>query len=143
TLSSVSAMAPKSENTGKVQKARRNERERKRVNQVNLGFHQLRDRVPLVAQNKKMSKVETLRQATRYIQQLKTMLESANSTMRTSTTTIDRLEMDFDQQVQWVKSEDYGYPQSQFDSSSHSHYYLTSSSSENSFTEPKYSYSMH
>ncbi|GMR36578.1 hypothetical protein PMAYCL1PPCAC_06773 [Pristionchus mayeri] len=135
-------MAPKSSDNGKVQKARRNERERKRVDQVNKGFHDLRDRVPLVAQNKKMSKVETLRQATKYIQQLKAILESAHHG-HTHTQMVEP-EMDFNHHnMQWMKTEEYVYPQSQFDSSSNTLYYPSSSSSENSFTETKYSYSMH
>ncbi|KAF8361085.1 hlh-3 [Pristionchus pacificus] len=135
-------MPPKSSDNGKVQKARRNERERKRVDQVNKGFHDLRDRVPLVAQNKKMSKVETLRQAAKYIQQLKAILENAGNSH--SPVQMNQQTMDFDQTtVQWMKTEEYVYPQSQFDSSSHSLYYPTSSSSENSFSEQKYSYSMH
>ncbi|KAK3557915.1 hypothetical protein QTP86_003311 [Hemibagrus guttatus] len=40
--------------------ARRNERERNRVKQVNMGFQTLRQHVPNGAANKKMSKVETL-----------------------------------------------------------------------------------
>ncbi|KHN84079.1 Achaete-scute -like protein 5 [Toxocara canis] len=56
---------------------RRNERERKRVQQVNLGFIHLRDRVPHSASNKKLSKVETLREAARYIQHLQDILRGA------------------------------------------------------------------
>ncbi|GMS84348.1 hypothetical protein PENTCL1PPCAC_6523 [Pristionchus entomophagus] len=135
-------MAPKTSDNGKIQKARRNERERKRVDQVNKGFHDLRDRVPLVAQNKKMSKVETLRQATKYIQQLKAILESVTPSHHSPQMNVQ--EGDFDgRNVQWVKTEEYVYPPSQFDSSSHSLYYPTSSSSENSFSETKYSYAMH
>ncbi|CAJ0955905.1 unnamed protein product, partial [Mesorhabditis belari] len=60
------------------QKQRRNERERNRVNQVNVGFNRLRDRVPklAVAPNKKMSKVETLREAVKYIQYLQWLLQA-------------------------------------------------------------------
>ncbi|CAJ0585494.1 unnamed protein product, partial [Mesorhabditis spiculigera] len=63
------------------QKQRRNERERNRVNQVNNGFNQLRDRVPTLAptQNKKMSKVETLREAVKYIQYLQCLLHNEAS----------------------------------------------------------------
>uniref|UniRef100_F1L636 Achaete-scute 5 n=2 Tax=Ascaris TaxID=6251 RepID=F1L636_ASCSU len=53
---------------------RRNERERKRVQQVNLGFVHLRDRVPQSTSSKKLSKVETLREAARYIQYLQDIL---------------------------------------------------------------------
>ncbi|CAG9531923.1 unnamed protein product [Cercopithifilaria johnstoni] len=54
---------------------RRNERERKRVQQVNLGFIHLRDRVPHSATSKKLSKVETLREAARYIKHLQDLLQ--------------------------------------------------------------------
>ncbi|KAK6734374.1 hypothetical protein RB195_017887 [Necator americanus] len=58
------------------QKLRRNERERKRVDQVNQGFNQLRLRVPRPHGSKqKLSKVETLREAARYIEQLRTVLQ--------------------------------------------------------------------
>lgn len=54
--------------------ARRNERERNRVKQVNMGFSTLRQRVPDGVKNKKMSKVETLRSAVDYIKKLQKML---------------------------------------------------------------------
>ena len=56
--------------------SRRNERERKRVKMVNMGFETLRQHVPVGRKNKKMSKVETLRSAVQYIKQLKDMLDS-------------------------------------------------------------------
>ncbi|CAI5441058.1 unnamed protein product [Caenorhabditis angaria] len=70
-------MAPKEVVVVKVvpQKLRRNERERKRVNQVNQGFNKLRERVPRAPGCKqKLSKVETLREAARYIQLLQSQL---------------------------------------------------------------------
>ncbi len=54
--------------------ARRNERERKRVKQVNCGFDYLRSHIPSAAKQKKMSKVDTLRHAVEYIQSLQRML---------------------------------------------------------------------
>lgn len=54
--------------------ARRNERERNRVKQVNLGFDKLREHVPQGRQNKKLSKVDTLKAAVSYIQQLQQIL---------------------------------------------------------------------
>ena len=57
--------------------SKRNERERNRVKQVNIGFEKLRQHVPNVENNKKMSKVDTLRAAVEYISQLQTMLESS------------------------------------------------------------------
>ena len=55
--------------------ARRNERERNRVKQVNLGFAVLREHVPNGRKNKKMSKVDTLKAAVDYIQHLQQLLE--------------------------------------------------------------------
>ncbi|VDO98252.1 unnamed protein product [Heligmosomoides polygyrus] len=66
------------------QKLRRNERERKRVDQVNQGFNQLRSRVPKPKGTKqKLSKVETLREAARYIEQLRTMLQQGGYALQT------------------------------------------------------------
>ncbi|GIX68832.1 achaete-scute homolog 1 [Caerostris darwini] len=56
--------------------ARRNERERNRVRQVNMGFATLRQHVPNGAKSKKMSKVETLRSAVQYIKQLQRLLNN-------------------------------------------------------------------
>lgn len=53
-----------------------NERERKRMSNINHGFERLRARVPTLPYEKKLSKVDTLRQAIEYIQMLKEMLES-------------------------------------------------------------------
>jgi len=54
--------------------ARRNERERNRVRQVNAGFDRLRDHVPQGRRNRKLSKVDTLRAAVEYIGHLKAIL---------------------------------------------------------------------
>lgn len=54
--------------------ARRNERERNRVQLVNHGFNALRQHVPQSGQ-KKLSKVETLRSAVDYIRELQELLE--------------------------------------------------------------------
>lgn len=58
---------------------RRNERERNRVKQVNMGFEKLRQHVPRGAKNKKMSKVDTLRSAVDYIKQLQTLLDDTDA----------------------------------------------------------------
>ncbi|KAH8030958.1 hypothetical protein HPB51_012426 [Rhipicephalus microplus] len=55
--------------------ARRNERERNRVRLVNMGFAALRQHVPNFTQNKKMSKVDTLRSAVDYIKALQELLD--------------------------------------------------------------------
>jgi len=54
--------------------ARRNERERNRVRQVNAGFDRLRDHVPQGRRNRKLSKVDTLRAAVEYIGHLQAIL---------------------------------------------------------------------
>ncbi|XP_056463982.1 achaete-scute homolog 1b-like [Gadus chalcogrammus] len=59
--------------------ARRNERERNRVRQVNAGFQTLRQHVPNGATNGKLSKVETLRSAVEYIRALQQLLHSGQS----------------------------------------------------------------
>ncbi|CAB3411261.1 unnamed protein product [Caenorhabditis bovis] len=57
------------------QKLRRNERERRRVDQVNQGFNKLRSYVPKNPGCKnKLSKVETLRSACKYIEHLQMLL---------------------------------------------------------------------
>lgn len=57
---------------------RRNERERTRVRNVNDGFERLRNHLPLLQnqQDKRLSKVETLRLAISYIKHLQNILES-------------------------------------------------------------------
>jgi hypothetical protein len=67
--------------------ARRNERERKRVKNVNCGFEYLRSHIPAVAKEKKMSKVETLRHAVEYIQNLQGMLAEQDVNKRSFSST--------------------------------------------------------
>jgi len=55
--------------------ARRNERERNRVKQVNDGFDSLRKKVPFLPNKKKLSKVEILRCAMMYIRDLKGVVD--------------------------------------------------------------------
>uniref|UniRef100_A0A3B4DGD0 BHLH domain-containing protein n=1 Tax=Pygocentrus nattereri TaxID=42514 RepID=A0A3B4DGD0_PYGNA len=62
--------------------ARRNERERNRVKQVNLGFQTLRQHVPSGAASKKMSKVETLRSAVEYIRALQRLVNEHDAAAR-------------------------------------------------------------
>nr|AAB38323.1 basic helix-loop-helix DNA binding protein HLH-3 [Caenorhabditis elegans] len=69
----------------KQTKQKRNERERKRVDQVNQGFVLLQERVPKAAGNKaKLSKVETLREAARYIQELQKQLGMSSTSFHNS-----------------------------------------------------------
>lgn len=72
--------------------SRRNERERKRVKMVNMGFETLRQHVPVGRKNKKMSKVETLRSAVQYIKQLQEMLEAHDSA--TENRLLENVDMD-------------------------------------------------
>ena len=58
--------------------ARRNARERNRVKQVNCGFEMLRSHIPSASKHKKMSKVDTLRHAVEYIQNLQNMLDGGD-----------------------------------------------------------------
>ncbi|CAN8023455.1 unnamed protein product [Ixodes persulcatus] len=67
--------------------ARRNERERKRVHLVNMGFASLRSHLPdWPVASKKLSKVETLRSAVEYITRLQEVLgDAALENLRPST----------------------------------------------------------
>ena len=63
--------------TGFIRK--RNERERMRVRTVNEGYARLRDHLPLEVSEKRMSKVETLRAAIKYIKYLQELLDEAGT----------------------------------------------------------------
>ncbi|CAJ0600323.1 unnamed protein product [Cylicocyclus nassatus] len=52
-----------------------NERERKRMNSINRGFDHLRQRLPTMPHDKKLSKVDTLKGAMQYIRELQALLE--------------------------------------------------------------------
>nr|XP_055073431.1 achaete-scute homolog 5 [Misgurnus anguillicaudatus] len=54
---------------------KRNERERQRVKCVNQGYAKLRDHLPNGTADKRLSKVETLRAAIRYIKYLQSLVE--------------------------------------------------------------------
>ncbi|XP_034551602.1 achaete-scute homolog 5-like [Notolabrus celidotus] len=54
---------------------KRNERERQRVRCVNQGYAKLRDHLPGQSADKRLSKVETLRAAIRYIKYLQGLVE--------------------------------------------------------------------
>jgi hypothetical protein len=58
--------------------ARRNERERNRVRHINSTFENLRRHLPQQGRKRKLSKVDTLRTAIKYIQQLQDILDSAD-----------------------------------------------------------------
>ncbi|GFT36147.1 BHLH domain-containing protein [Nephila pilipes] len=58
--------------------ARRNARERRRVEAVNSAFAQLRKCVPIENRTKRLSKVKTLHRAIEYINGLEALLQQAN-----------------------------------------------------------------
>ncbi len=58
--------------------ARRNERERNRVKQVNDGFNELRKKIPYIPEKKKFSKVEILRFAMLYIRELQVLINDTS-----------------------------------------------------------------
>ena len=58
---------------------KRNERERMRVRNVNEGYARLRDHLPLEPNEKRLSKVETLRGAISYIKLLQELLDKSSA----------------------------------------------------------------
>lgn len=64
--------------------AKRNERERRRVQQVNSAFSVLRKTVPVENRNKRLSKVKTLQRAIEYIESLTDLLSSLGAQMPTN-----------------------------------------------------------
>ena len=66
---------------------RRNERERERVRCVNDGYACLRQHLPLENKDKRVSKVETLRFAIRYIRRLQEMLAETPTSSSSAPTT--------------------------------------------------------
>ena len=63
---------------------KRNERERERVRCVNEGYARLRDHLPLDNKDKRISKVETLRAAIKYIKGLQHVLTETKARKRPS-----------------------------------------------------------
>ncbi|CAD5217426.1 unnamed protein product [Bursaphelenchus xylophilus] len=57
---------------------RRNQRERDRVRQVNDGYARLREHLPLIESEKRISKVDTLRLAIIYIHHLENVVRNVN-----------------------------------------------------------------
>lgn len=68
---------------------RRNERERQRVRCVNEGYSRLRQRLPAGSVQKRMSKVDILKSAIRYIRHLQTILDVGCNTANDSRTKLD------------------------------------------------------
>lgn len=66
---------------------KRNERERIRVRHVNEGYARLREHLPDEPTDKRMSKVETLRAAIRYIKHLESLLDVSKEEKREKTDT--------------------------------------------------------
>ncbi|KAK9529676.1 hypothetical protein VZT92_013755 [Zoarces viviparus] len=65
---------------------KRNERERQRVRCVNQGYAKLRDHLPGQSADKRLSKVETLRAAIRYIKYLQGLVELEDRTVEETLT---------------------------------------------------------
>lgn len=63
----------------KVKRVAANSRERKRMHTVNSAFDQLRELVPTYPSNRKLSKIDTLRLACTYIQDLVSLLHNSQS----------------------------------------------------------------
>ncbi|CAF1365923.1 unnamed protein product [Adineta steineri] len=64
----------------KLGTTRRNARERNRVRHINACFEVLRQHIPHEKHNKKLSKVDTLKSAMNYIENLKQILHSTTTT---------------------------------------------------------------
>lgn len=69
---------------------KRNERERQRVRCVNQGYAKLRDHLPGQNHDKRLSKVETLRAAIRYIKYLQDLVDLEKDRANNSSTGPDR-----------------------------------------------------
>ena len=63
----------------KIKRIAANKRERKRMHTVNSAFDQLRDLVPTYPSNRKLSKIDTLRLACTYIQDLVSLLHNTHN----------------------------------------------------------------
>lgn len=75
---------------------KRNERERQRVRCVNQGYTHLRNHLPGLNQDKRLSKVETLRAAIRYIKYLQSLVdpEDPNTTSLSAGTDVGQVSQD-------------------------------------------------
>uniref|UniRef100_A0A0N5AG64 BHLH domain-containing protein n=1 Tax=Syphacia muris TaxID=451379 RepID=A0A0N5AG64_9BILA len=124
---------------------RRNERERKRVQQVNLGFISLRDRVPQSSTSKKLSKVETLREAARYIRHLQELLKmpvnsESEYSVQASSNTGKYLLSDSEQDSYCPNgTTDPAQSYQQQSAYSRQQYYLPYNSSDSAYSSPTYS----
>ncbi|XP_054716930.1 achaete-scute homolog 1a-like [Uloborus diversus] len=74
--------------------ARRNARERRRVQAVNSAFSRLRKSVPTENRNKRLSKVKTLHRAIEYIQMLQEMLTKADEELSSDELCLMNVEAD-------------------------------------------------
>lgn len=63
----------------KIKRIAANKRERKRMHTVNSAFDQLRELVPTYPSNRKLSKIDTLRLACTYIQDLVSLLHNTHA----------------------------------------------------------------
>ena len=67
---------PGSKKTGTRSRSKANARERKRMNRINVGFRELRLKLPGRSSHRELSKIEALQVAHSYILQLATILQS-------------------------------------------------------------------
>ena len=70
---------PKCPAKRKQQRSAANVRERKRMQTINEAFDSLKDRIPLASQDRRLSKVDTLRLAIRYIHHLQDTVHTLDS----------------------------------------------------------------
>jgi achaete-scute complex protein len=75
---------------------KRNERERDRVRCVNEGYARLRQHLPFERKDKRVSKVETLRAAIRYIRHLQALLDQRDAAAGSSNDSADTGDEDED-----------------------------------------------
>jgi hypothetical protein len=68
----------------KIGTTRRNARERNRVRHINTCFEILREHIPHEKHNKKLSKVDTLKSAMIYIENLRQLLQSSSYHQQTN-----------------------------------------------------------
>ena len=74
-LIQTTAVATSSHELVKKRRLAANQRERRRMNNLNLAFDRLRDVVPSLGNDRKLSKYETLQMAQTYIQALNELLK--------------------------------------------------------------------
>uniref|UniRef100_T1JCI1 BHLH domain-containing protein n=1 Tax=Strigamia maritima TaxID=126957 RepID=T1JCI1_STRMM len=93
--------------------ARRNARERRRVQAVNSAFAKLRKCVPVENRNKRLSKVKTLQKAIEYISHMQDMIDAADSHLQSTQTS--QYGQENIQQTRWTSSVEMAYRDTEFE----------------------------